>query len=271
MKLARVLALCARHSGLTASGARLTQLPGAGACAISTLRCISSALAVPAEGVPLQLSAAMQFVLQQDLSGLTSCRHFASVGAQVAETDSDASSSDSEPEQIQLLTPQQYRAKYQMFVDAKDAPAPAQTFEQADFPEQLVRGLLRHGFTAPTFIQAQAWPIARQGRDLVAIASTGSGKTAGFLLPAFLHIQQQQQLLEQHRQQQPGAQRPQQQRPQQQRGRGVWGSGKWSNTGAWGASAAPPVALVLAPTRELAQQIQVEADKLGSFLRIKNA
>jgi ATP-dependent RNA helicase DDX5/DBP2 len=49
--------------------------------------------------------------------------------------------------------------------------------------------MLKHGYTAPTFIQAQAWPIAVQGRDLVAIASTGSGKTAGFLLPAFLHIQ----------------------------------------------------------------------------------
>lgn len=33
--------------------------------------------------------------------------------------------------------------------------------------------LTRHGFTAPTFIQAQAWPIAFEGRDLVAIASTG--------------------------------------------------------------------------------------------------
>ena len=47
----------------------------------------------------------------------------------------------------------------------------------------------RAGFSAPTPIQAQAWPIAMSGRDLVAIAKTGSGKTCGFLLPGMLHIQ----------------------------------------------------------------------------------
>ncbi len=46
----------------------------------------------------------------------------------------------------------------------------------------------RAGFTAPTPIQAQAWPVAMTGRDLVAIAKTGSGKTCGFLLPGMLHI-----------------------------------------------------------------------------------
>ena len=48
----------------------------------------------------------------------------------------------------------------------------------------------RAGFAAPTPIQAQAWPIALSGRDLVAIAKTGSGKTCGFLLPGMLHIQE---------------------------------------------------------------------------------
>lgn len=33
------------------------------------------------------------------------------------------------------------------------------------------------GFTNPTSIQAQGWPIALSGKDLVGIASTGSGKT----------------------------------------------------------------------------------------------
>lgn len=46
----------------------------------------------------------------------------------------------------------------------------------------------RAGFSAPTPIQAQAWPVAMAGRDLVAIAKTGSGKTCGFLLPGMLHI-----------------------------------------------------------------------------------
>ncbi len=48
----------------------------------------------------------------------------------------------------------------------------------------------RAGFKSPTPIQGQAWPIALSGRDLVAIAKTGSGKTCGFLLPGMLHIQQ---------------------------------------------------------------------------------
>jgi len=119
--------------------------------------------------------------------------------------------------------------------------------------------LLRHGFTAPTFIQAQAWPIAFEGRDLVAIASTGSGKTAGFLLPAFLHIKQQQALLQQ---QQGSSGMGQQQQQQQQRGRGGRSWSKWNQPGAWG-QMQPPVALVLAPTRELAQQTQQEAERLG--------
>lgn len=46
----------------------------------------------------------------------------------------------------------------------------------------------RAGFSYPTPIQAQAWPVAMAGRDLVAIAKTGSGKTCGFLLPGMLHI-----------------------------------------------------------------------------------
>jgi ATP-dependent RNA helicase DDX5/DBP2 len=123
--------------------------------------------------------------------------------------------------------------------------------------------LLKHGFTAPTYIQAQAWPIAFEGRDLVAIASTGSGKTAGFLLPAFMHIQAQQALLQKHQQATGVSSKPQQQGRGGQGGRG-WS--KWNTPQAWGA-AQPPVALVLAPTRELAQQTQQEAERLGANIQ----
>ena len=46
------------------------------------------------------------------------------------------------------------------------------------------------GFPAPSPIQAQSWPIALQGRDIVAVAKTGSGKTLGFLLPGFILLKQ---------------------------------------------------------------------------------
>uniref|UniRef100_A0A0E0C3F3 RNA helicase n=1 Tax=Oryza meridionalis TaxID=40149 RepID=A0A0E0C3F3_9ORYZ len=46
----------------------------------------------------------------------------------------------------------------------------------------------RAGFSSPTPIQAQSWPIALQCQDVVAIAKTGSGKTLGYLLPGFMHI-----------------------------------------------------------------------------------
>ncbi|PON52487.1 ATP-dependent RNA helicase-like protein DB [Parasponia andersonii] len=44
------------------------------------------------------------------------------------------------------------------------------------------------GFSAPTPIQAQSWPVALQSRDIVAIAKTGSGKTLGYLFPGFIHL-----------------------------------------------------------------------------------
>lgn len=50
----------------------------------------------------------------------------------------------------------------------------------------LILQLYKAGFKEPTAIQAQAWPIAMQGKDIIAVAKTGSGKTLGFLIPGFL-------------------------------------------------------------------------------------
>ncbi|XP_073148348.1 ATP-dependent RNA helicase-like protein DB10 isoform X2 [Henckelia pumila] len=55
---------------------------------------------------------------------------------------------------------------------------------------EITVSVRRAGFSVPTPIQAQTWPIARQGRDIVAIAKTGSGKTLGYLIPGFLHLKQ---------------------------------------------------------------------------------
>jgi ATP-dependent RNA helicase RhlE len=47
----------------------------------------------------------------------------------------------------------------------------------------LLRGLKELGFARPTPIQADAIPPGLEGRDVLACAATGSGKTAAFLLP----------------------------------------------------------------------------------------
>ena len=69
-----------------------------------------------------------------------------------------------------------------------DAPRPIITFQSAPFPKRLTAALLKQGYKTPSPIQAQAWPIALTGKDIVAVAKTGSGKTCGFLLPALCRI-----------------------------------------------------------------------------------
>lgn len=57
------------------------------------------------------------------------------------------------------------------------------TFASFGLPESLVRSLAKAGFTTPTPIQAKAIPAQLEGRDILGIAQTGSGKTAAFSLP----------------------------------------------------------------------------------------
>src|ERR1700730_12786533 len=58
-------------------------------------------------------------------------------------------------------------------------------FSQFGLHPDLLRGVREMGFTRPTPIQNDAIPPAMEGRDVLACAMTGSGKTAGFLLPIF--------------------------------------------------------------------------------------
>lgn len=115
-------------------------------------------------------------------------------------------------------------------LSGRQCPKPILTFDEIALPHDVCRVIQEQKYQAPTCIQAQGWPIALSGRDLVGIAQTGSGKTLAFILPAIIHIQNQ---------------------PKLQRGDG-------------------PIALVLAPTRELAQQIQTVADTFGRPAGVRN-
>jgi ATP-dependent RNA helicase RhlE len=57
------------------------------------------------------------------------------------------------------------------------------TFEQLNLSPLLLKAVAAEGYDTPTPIQAQSIPILLQGRDLLGIAQTGTGKTAAFALP----------------------------------------------------------------------------------------
>nr|WP_294842240.1 DEAD/DEAH box helicase [uncultured Methylotenera sp.] len=58
------------------------------------------------------------------------------------------------------------------------------SFESLNLNPAILRAIEETGYTTPTPIQAQAIPVVMEGHDLMASAQTGTGKTAGFMLPA---------------------------------------------------------------------------------------
>lgn len=125
---------------------------------------------------------------------------------------------------------EEFRREHQMTVSGRNVPRPVKTFEEAGFPQYVLSEVKAQGFERPTPIQSQGWPMALSGRDVVGIAETGSGKTLTYCLPAIVHINAQPLLAP--------------------------GDG--------------PIVLILAPTRELAVQIQAEITKFGRSSRIRN-
>ena len=124
----------------------------------------------------------------------------------------------------------QFRKEKEITVQGKNVPRPVTTFDEAGFPPYVMSEVKAQGFDRPTPIQSQGWPMALSGRDVVGVAETGSGKTLTYCLPAIVHINAQ---------------------PLLSPGDG-------------------PIVLILAPTRELAVQIQGEISKFGKSSRIRN-
>ena len=130
------------------------------------------------------------------------------------------------------------------------------SFAELGLNEQILAGVDALGFTQPTPVQAQSIPLVLEGRDLVASAQTGTGKTAAFALPALQRIMG---LSPDAAPEPPAAQPPAEEAPAEQtaaapkrrrrrrrKPAAVQGSG----------APAQPLALVVTPTRELAQQIE---------------
>lgn len=87
-----------------------------------------------------------------------------------------------------------FEHKHEITMHGRDIPSPAFEFHEVGFPSFITTELTRQGFQQPTVIQSTAWPIAMAGRDLVGIAQTGSGKTLAYILPALIHISNQEKL-----------------------------------------------------------------------------
>ena len=105
-------------------------------------------------------------------------------------------------------------------------------FTDLGLSADILRAVAEQGYDTPTPIQAQAIPLVLEGRDLMAAAQTGTGKTAGFTLPILQLLAQDSNL---------------------------------------SLKRFKPRALVLVPTRELAIQVQQSVFTYGKHVKLRNA
>ena len=67
------------------------------------------------------------------------------------------------------------------------------TFKELHISEPILKALEKKKYETPTPIQEQAIPVALEGRDMLGIAQTGTGKTAAFAIPLIQQLDQKQQ------------------------------------------------------------------------------
>lgn len=125
----------------------------------------------------------------------------------------------------------------------EDVPDRFDTFDTSDLGEIVLMNLANCKYDRPTPVQKHAIPIITNGRDLMACAQTGSGKTAAFLLPILSNLFKKG----------PG---DSQKATLQQRGGG-------------GRRKLFPLGLIISPTRELASQIYDEARKFSYRSKVR--
>jgi len=125
----------------------------------------------------------------------------------------------------------EFRKQLDIRITGNDLVNPVASFGHFGFHDTLIQAIQKQNYEQPTAIQKQAIPIALSGRDMIAIAKTGSGKTATFIWPSIPHIMDQ---------------------PYLEKDDG-------------------PIALFLAPTRELAHQIYLETVKFARYYKLRTS
>jgi hypothetical protein len=99
-------------------------------------------------------------------------------------------------------------------------------------PESILKAIEKVGYKKPSGVQMQCIPLGLACKDVIGVAKTGSGKTCAFVLPMLVYILKQPPITKENA-----------------------GEG--------------PLALIMAPTRELVQQIEEEARKFAQELKIR--
>ncbi|KAG8039468.1 hypothetical protein G9C98_008111 [Cotesia typhae] len=126
-----------------------------------------------------------------------------------------------------------FREDYNITIKGGRIPDPIRSWKESGFPKEILDIIDKVGYKDLTPIQRQAIPIGLQNRDIIGVAETGSGKTLAFLIPLLLWI----------------TSLPKIERLEE------------ADQG--------PYSIILAPTRELAQQIEEETNKFGQPLGIR--
>ncbi|MFI5226908.1 MAG: DEAD/DEAH box helicase [Candidatus Limnocylindrales bacterium] len=108
------------------------------------------------------------------------------------------------------------------------------TFDNLGLSADLLRAVAEEGYTEPTPIQVQAIPLVLEGRDVIAAAQTGTGKTAAFVLPIFERL-------------------------------------RFHANTSFSPARHPVRVLVLTPTRELCMQVEEMATDYGRYVPLRVA
>ncbi|KIK59798.1 hypothetical protein GYMLUDRAFT_44255 [Collybiopsis luxurians FD-317 M1] len=125
-----------------------------------------------------------------------------------------------------------FREDFSISARGGQIPHPLRSWAESDIPKPILETIEAIGYKEPSAIQRQAIPIGLSNRDVIGIAETGSGKTAAFVIPMLAFISSLPAFTDENR-----------------------------HLG--------PYALILAPTRELAQQIESESKKFATPLGFK--